>query len=181
MTPYRVNEIVIRTGMVGGLTAGCVGTVQFAFALLAPVGLDVSTLRDLGNAGMLASFMTFFLVGLLVRRWTGSVEAATRAGLNAAATACLLSCLTVAALGAFVPSAYAIATAQTALGIDGRGEGTSLLVALATLVVQAVAGFGLAMVGALARRPITVRDRVRRSSARVLRDTRNERPMAAAE
>jgi hypothetical protein len=155
MSSYRVNEIVIRAGMVGGLVAGCLGTVQFALAPLAPVGFDAGALRDLGNAGILASFVAFSLVGLLVRRRTGSVEAATRAGFEAAATACLLSCLAVAALGAFVPSAYALAP-------DGRSADASLLVTLATLAMQALAGFGLAMAGALAGRPRTASNRVRR-------------------
>jgi hypothetical protein len=163
MSPYRVTEIVIRTGMIGGLVAGCLGIGQVGLAPLVLVSLDASTLRDLGDAGMLASFAAFFLVGFLVRRWTGSMEAATRAGFVAAAGACLLSCLAVAMLGVFVPSAYALETAQTAPGINGSSAGTSVLLALATLVMQAAAGFGLAIAGALAPRPRTASDRGHRN------------------
>jgi hypothetical protein len=161
-SPYRVKEIVIRTGMIGGLLAGCLGTVQFALVPLVAVSLDAGAVRDLGDAGMLASFVNFFLLGRLVRRWTGSVGAATQAGFVAAVIACLLSCLAVVMLGVFVPSVYAPETTQTAPGIDGGSVGTSALVVLGTLVVLASAGFGLAMAGALAGRPKTASDRVHR-------------------
>ncbi|HEV8192510.1 MAG TPA: hypothetical protein VGP82_13670 [Ktedonobacterales bacterium] len=161
-SPFRVTEIVIRTGMIGGLVAGCLGTVQFGLASLALVNLDAGTRRNLDDASTLASFAIFFLVGCLVRRWTGSVEAATRAGFVAAVIACLLSCLAVVVLGAFLPNVYAPDTAQTAPGIDGGSAGTSVLVALGTLVILAAAGFGLAMAGALAQRPRTASDRVHR-------------------
>lgn len=164
MSTYRVNEIVIRTGMVGGLVAGCLGIVQFGLAPLVSDRLDAGALRDVvSDASMLASFATFFLVGCLVQRWTGSVEAAARAGFVAAIITCLLSSLAVAVPGAVLPSAYVQETTQTAPGIGGSSSaGTSVLVTLATLVVLAAAGFGLAMAGALAGRPRTANHRVPR-------------------
>lgn len=151
MSPYRVNEIIIRTGVVGGIVAGCLGAVQFGLAPLTTGSPDTGTLRDLGNIGLLASFAAFFLVGFLVRRWTGWVDAAMRAGVVAAVIACLLSCLAVALLGAFVPNTYAS-------GMNGGSAGTSVLLALATLAVQVAAGVGLAIAGALAPRPRTASD-----------------------
>jgi hypothetical protein len=158
-SPYRLNEIVFKTGIVGGMVAGSLGAVQFVLAPFAAGSPDTGTLHNLGDAGMLASFTTFFLVGFLVRRWTGYVDAATRAGFVAAVIACLLSCLAVVLVGIFVSSAYA---AQARPGIDGPYTGTGVLVAFATLVIQAAAGFGLALAGALAVRPRTAENGRRR-------------------
>lgn len=162
MSTYRMNEIVIRTGTIGGMVAGGLGAVQFGLAPLAAGSTDTGALHNLGNASMLASFATFFVVGFLVRQRTGSVNAAARAGFVAAVIACLLSGLAVVMLGAFVPSAYAPETAQAVLGIDGSSAGASVFVALTMLIIQAAAGFGIALAGALARRPRSTSDDRRR-------------------
>ena len=151
LSPYRVNEIIIRTGVVGGMVAGCLGAVQVGLVPLAAGSPDTGALRDLGDACLLASFATFFLVGFLVRRRTGWVDSAVRAGVVAAVIACLLSCLAVALLGAFVPNTYAP-------GINGGSAGTNVLLVLATLAMQGAASFGLAIAGALAPRPRTASD-----------------------
>lgn len=179
LSPYRMHEIVIRTGIVGGMVAGCLGAVQFALTPLTAGSPDTGALRNLGDVCMLASFAIFFAVGFLVRRWTGWVDAAIRAGFVAAVIACLLSCLAVALLGAFVASASAPETVQAALGADEPSAGASVLVALATLVVQAAAGFGLAMAGALAVRPRTTSDD-RRAGAQLSRRRRRRRARSQA-
>jgi hypothetical protein len=177
LSPYRMHEIVIRTGIVGGMVAGCLGAVQFALTPLTVGSPDTGALRNLGDVCMLASFAIFFAVGFLVRRWTGWVDAAMQAGFVAAVIACLLSCLAVALLGAFVASVSAPETVQAALGADEPSAGASVLVALATLVVQAAAGFGLAMAGALAVRPRTTSD-ARRAGAQLSRRRRRARSQA---
>jgi hypothetical protein len=177
LSPHRVHEIGFKTGIVGGMVAGCLGALQFALAPLAAYSPDTSALRNLGDAGMLASFATFFLVGFLVRRWTGWVDAAMRAGFVAAVIACLLSCLAVAMLDAFVARVDAPETVQAVLGADGPSAGASVLVALATLVTQSAAGFGLAMAGALAVRPRTTSDDWR-SGAQLSRRRRRARSQA---
>ncbi|MGE5334641.1 MAG: hypothetical protein ACM3N4_08075 [Nitrososphaerota archaeon] len=151
LSPYRVNEIIIRAGVVGGMVAGGFGAVQVGLAPLTVGSPDTGTLRDLGDACLLASFATFFLVGFLVRRWTGWVDAAARAGGVAAVIASLLSCLAVALLGTFIPN-------TDAPGISGGSADTSVLLVLATLAIQGVASFGLAIAGALAPRPRTASD-----------------------
>ena len=144
------NRVAVRVGASYGIALGCLTGVQYTLALF---GLSASALQGIGSVLMLVGFVAYLSVGLLVRRHTGSVEAAVRAGLLAGVAAGMIACAAGVALDGLAPDVYQVATAQVTQTASGLGPAT--LVGVLNLAVQAGLGAGLALVGALARRPKT--------------------------
>jgi hypothetical protein len=150
MTGNQSGRAAVKIGAICGLALGCLTGIQFTLAL---IGVNASALQDMGGALMLASLVAYFVAGVLVRRYGGWVETAAAAGLLAGLTAGLISCAAAVALDGLAPNVYAVATPQAAQTASGLGAAT--LAGMLNLAVQAGLGAGLAVAGALARRPKT--------------------------
>lgn len=130
MGNYLNNRAAIA-GAVCGIVLGCLTGIQFALAGPSP---SSGGLQGTGDTLMLVGWAAYFLVGLLVRRHTDSVEMAVGAGIVAGIAAGATSCLAAIILGGSVAALYA---------------------GLLNLALQAGMGAGLSLLGALARRPQT--------------------------
>lgn len=157
-TAFRAAE---RIGAICGLALGSLTMIQFMLAL---AGINADAQRDLSSAIALGGFVDFFLVGLIVRRRTGSLEAAMRAGVVSGVLGGAMSAAGAPVLDAFAPGAYA--SSATPLAPAATGVGAALFAGLVNLVTLAAIGAGLAIAGALAVRPKTAAPAVR-SHARV--------------
>lgn len=147
-----------RAGAVCGLALGSLAMIQFMLAL---AGISADAQRDLSSAIVLAGFVAFFLIGLIVRRRTGTIEAAVRAGVVSGVVAGALSGAGAAVLDAFAPGAYV--SSATPLVPSAAGVGAALFAGLVNLVMLAAIGAGLALAGALAIRPKTAAPAVQSS------------------
>lgn len=150
MSTYDALRVAQRAGAVCGLALGSLAMIQFMLAL---AGLNADAQRDLSSAIVLASFVAYFLIGLIVRRRTASLEAAMRAGVVSAVIAGAMMAAGTAVLDAFAPNVVASSPMQ--LAPAAVGVGATLFAGLLNLVVLAAIGAGLALVGALAGRPKT--------------------------
>ena len=157
-TAFRAAE---RAGAICGLALGSLAMIQFMLAL---AGISADAQRDLSSVIVLAGFAAFFLIGLIVRRRTGAIEAAMRAGLVSGVVAGALSGAGVVVLDAFAPGVYA--SSSTPLVPAATGVGATVFAGLVNLVMLAAIGSGLALAGALAIRPRTAAPDVR-SHARI--------------
>ncbi len=139
-----------RAGAFCGLALGGLVTIQLMLAL---AGLNVDAQQNLGNAILIAEFAAFFVVGLVVRRRTGSIEAGMRAGLLSGVYAGALAMVGVAVLATLAPNVDVGAVMEMAPAATGFGA--TLLAGLLNLIVLAAIGAGLGATGALGGRPRT--------------------------
>lgn len=137
-----------RAGAIVGLALGGLVTIQLMLAL---AGLNADAQQDLGNAVLIADFAAFFIVGLVLRRRTSSIEAGMRAGLLSGAYAGALALVGAAVLAVLAPSVNVAAV--MVMAPSATGFGATLFAALLNLVMLAAIGAGLALTGALAARP----------------------------
>lgn len=156
ITTYDALRTAERAGAINGFVLGSLTLAQLALAL---AGLNADVQQGIGGVVLVADFAAFFVVGLVVRRRVGLVEAGVRAGLMSGAFAGTMAAAGVTALAILAPHvdiSPAMEMAPTATGV-----GATLFAGVVNVAMLAAIGAGLALAGALAARPRTAAPAVR--------------------
>lgn len=158
ITTYHAFHTAERAGAINGFVLGSLTLAQLALAL---AGLSTDAQQALGGMVLVTDFIAFLVIGIVVRRRAGLVDAGMRAGLMSGAFAGTMAAAGVTALAILAPHvdiSAAVGMAPTATGV-----GATLFAGLVNLAMLAAIGAGLGLAGALSARPRTAAPAVRSS------------------